>query len=111
MKRAMTITTLLLATSGVANAEPTAKVTKVAKNRHVRMSAELATIFAVGHQWYWRDNGEPNRVDWQLPWDSGALGAKTRGADGWRFDGNDFNINSIGHPGFGMLTHVLAREN
>jgi hypothetical protein len=75
------------------------------------MARELAVLFGVGNRWYWRDNGSPNIVDWQLPWGVGAVEAKLTSASAWRFDGNEYNINALGHPGFGMLTHFLAREN
>jgi Domain of unknown function (DUF3943) len=78
--------------------------------RHVRMTLELAAIFAVGNRWYWRDNGKPNEIDWQLKHDMSAVKAKL-GSDGWRFDGNPFDINALGHPGFGAMTHFLARQN
>ncbi|HEY5952211.1 MAG TPA: DUF3943 domain-containing protein [Kofleriaceae bacterium] len=82
------------------------------KRHHVRMALELSAIFAVGHQWYWRDGGEPNRVDWQLGFGGDALKKKLTGfGDGWRFDGNEYNINALGHPGFGTMTHFLARTN
>jgi hypothetical protein len=83
-----------------------------ARRRHGRMALETAAVLAVGASWYWRDNGKPNEVDWQLPWDARALGAKIGfGSSGWRFDGNPFEINALGHPGFGALTHFLARKN
>lgn len=78
---------------------------------HLRMMLELSVIFAAGNRWYWRDGGEPNRVDWQLPWGAEALQAKLASTDGWRFDGNPYDINALGHPGFGTMTHFLAREN
>src|SRR5438046_1318279 len=81
-----------------------------AKRHHVRMGLELATIFAVGHEWYWRDNGAPNAVDWQLPHGMKAAETKlTSFNGGWRFDGNPYNINAIGHPMFGTMTTFLAR--
>ena len=87
------------------------KVEKTApRRRHLRMALELTTIMAVGNRWYWRDNGKPNIPDWQLKHDMSAVEAKL-GADGWRFDGNPFDINALGHPGFGALTHFLARQN
>ncbi len=80
--------------------------------RHGRMALETAAVLAVGTSWYWRDNGKANEVDWQLPWDARALGAKVgMGSDGWRFDGNAFEINALCHPGFGALMHALARNN
>lgn len=82
-----------------------------ARPHHVRMMLELSVIFAAGNRWYWRDGGEPNRVDWQLPWGAEALQAKLASTDGWRFDGNPYDINALGHPGFGTMTHFLAREN
>jgi len=82
-----------------------------AKRHHRRMAIELAGIFGVGNRWYWRDNGDPNIVDWQLPWGMEAIEAKLGTGGGWRFDGNEYDINALGHPGFGMLTHLLAREN
>ncbi len=81
------------------------------QRRHRRMALELAGVFAVGNRWYWRDNGKPNEVDWQLSHDLDAVRTKLGDDDGWRFDGNSFDINALGHPGFGMLTHVLARHN
>ena len=81
------------------------------KRRHVRMAVELGAIMAIGHRWYWRDNGSPNIVDWQLGFGNDALIKKTTSTDGWRFDGNAYDINALGHPGFGVLTHFLAREN
>ncbi|MBL0215226.1 MAG: DUF3943 domain-containing protein [Myxococcales bacterium] len=98
-----------------AHAESSDKLTKGLEQRaprahHKRMAIELAAVFAVGNRWYWRDNGKPNEVDWQLRGDA-ALQAKLGGLDAWRFDGNPYDINALGHPGFGMLTHFLAREN
>jgi hypothetical protein len=122
---------LLSQTANVAHAQPAAEVDSAVtvepasapesteavrprkhKRHHVRMALELGAIFAIGHQWYWRDNGEPNRVDWQLGFGGDALEKKLiGGTDGWRFDGNAYNINALGHPGFGTMTHFLAREN
>lgn len=79
--------------------------------RHVLMAAELATIMVVGNRWYWRDNGKPNEVDWQLKHDMSAVQTKLGTTGGWRFDGNPFDINALGHPGFGAMTHFLARTN
>lgn len=126
----LTASTLLLVTSfaAVASAETTApgdaaaaatEVTEVRhdlakqapKRRHIRMGLELAAILAVGNRWYWRDNGKPNEIDWQLKHDMSAVRTKLTTADGWRFDGNPFDINALGHPGFGALTHFLARQN
>ncbi len=107
-------------TAGDVQAGPTAAADRqdargdarpAARPRHVRMMLELSAIFAAGNRWYWRDGGEPNRVDWQLPWGAEALQAKLASTDGWRFDGNPYDINALGHPGFGTLTHFLAREN
>ena len=59
-----------------------------------------------------RSTATPNRVDWQLGFGGDALEKKLTGfGDGWRFDGNEYNINALGHPGFGTLTHFLARTN
>ena len=107
-------------TAGDVQAGPTAAADRqdargdarpAARPRHVRMMLELSAIFAAGNRWYWRDGGESNRVDWQLPWGAEALQAKLASTDGWRFDGNPYDINALGHPGFGTLTHFLAREN
>ncbi len=104
----------------IAHAQPVAEVvdtTETVKSRtrhkrhHVRMALELGAIMAIGHRWYWRDNGAPNIVDWQLGFGGDALIKKTTSSDGWRFDGNAYDINALGHPGFGVLTHFLAREN
>jgi hypothetical protein len=82
------------------------------KRHHIRMALELGGIFAAGTRWYWRDGGEPNRVDWQLGFGGDALEKKlTSLHDGWRFDGNEYNINALGHPMFGTMTHFLARTN
>jgi hypothetical protein len=82
------------------------------KRHHIRMALELGAIMGVGTRWYWRDGGEPNRVDWQLGFGGDALEKKVTSLhDGWRFDGNEYNINALGHPGFGGLTHFLARTN
>ncbi len=82
------------------------------ERHHIRMALELGGIFAAGTRWYWRDGGEPNRVDWQLGFGGDALEKKlTSFNEGWRFDGNEYNINALGHPGFGTLTHFLARTN
>lgn len=81
------------------------------KRHHVRLALELAGVFAVGNRWYWRDNGKPNIPDWQLKHDMSAVTTKLGTTGGWRFDGNPFDINALGHPGFGMLTHFLARQN
>jgi hypothetical protein len=109
---ALTMTALI---TGLAHADSElsdhATTTTQGKRHHVRMGLELATIFAVGHQWYWRDNGKPNEVDWQLPHGMAAVEAKLGGTGAWRFDGNAFDINAIGHPMFGMMTTFLAREN
>ncbi len=104
-------------TVGAAQAEPVLHAGRTesgghaTRRHHVRMAGELGAIFAIGNRWYWRDNGEPNRVDWQLPFSAGALKAKLASTEGWRFDGNPYDINALGHPGFGMLTHFLARQN
>jgi len=115
------IAALLLAQSTVAHAQEVGEVSasdtetvrpRKHKRHHIRMALELGTIFAIGHQWYWRDNGEPNRVDWQLGFGNDAVQKKLiGGGEGWRFDGNAYDINALGHPGFGTLTHFLAREN
>jgi len=86
------------------------KAEQAPRRRHLRMALELGTIMAVGNRWYWRDNGKPNEVDWQLKHDMSAVRIKL-GAGGWRFDGNPFDINALGHPGFGAMTHFLARQN
>ena len=117
----------LLPTANAALAQPAAEVvatTEVAekadtetvkprkhKRHHVRMALEMSAVMAIGHRWYWRDNGAPNIVDWQLGFGNDALIKKTTSTDGWRFDGNAYDINALGHPGFGVLTHFLAREN
>jgi hypothetical protein len=110
------LATLLAVTATTAHADDPAithdlATPRVPRRHHVRMAIELATIFAAGNRWYWRDNGEPNRVDWQLPWGKGAIEAKLLDTRGWRFDGNPYDINALGHPAFGMLTTFLAREN
>ena len=109
--------TLLIAlTSGASHAESISIAKRLTDEKaepgahHKRMALELAAVFAVGNRWYWRDNGKPNEVDWQLAGDQ-ALQAKLGGTSAWRFDGNPYDINALGHPGFGMLTHFLAREN
>jgi hypothetical protein len=81
------------------------------RRRHLRMALELTTIMVVGNRWYWRDNGKPNEPDWQLKHDMSAVETKLTDAGGWRFDGNPFDINALGHPGFGAMTHFLARQN
>jgi hypothetical protein len=82
------------------------------KRHHIRMALELGGIFAAGTRWYWRDGGEPNRVDWQLGFGGDALEKKLTSVNaGWRFDGNEYNINALGHPMFGTMTHFLARTN
>jgi hypothetical protein len=115
----------ILPTANAALAQPAAEVAerteaadkadsekvKPRKRRHVRMALELGAVMAIGHRWYWRDNGAPNIVDWQLGFGNDALIKKTTSTDGWRFDGNAYDINALGHPGFGVLTHFLAREN
>src|SRR5690349_6059377 len=113
------VAALVVAQSATALAEPTAEVdtTETVKphaptRHHVRMALELGAIMGIGHRWYWRDNGEPNRVDWQLGFGGDALQKKLTGfGDGWRFDGNEYNINALGHPAFGTMTHFLARTN
>jgi len=77
----------------------------------MRMALELGAIFGIGHEWYWRDNGAPNAVDWQLPHGLRAAGIKLTSTNGWRFDGNPYAINAVCHPLFGTLTTYLAREN
>lgn len=77
----------------------------------LRMALEIAAIFVVGNRWYWQDDGKANEVDWQLPTDERAIEAKLFSAGAWRFDGNAYSVNALNHPGFGMLTHLLAREN
>ncbi|MBA3456010.1 MAG: DUF3943 domain-containing protein [Deltaproteobacteria bacterium] len=120
MKTRTTALLLLAGLASSAHASPTAELTvddteeskadKPQRRRHLRMALELTTILAVGNRWYWRDNGKPNEVDWQLEHDMNAVKTKM-GAGGWRFDGNPFDINALGHPGFGGLTHYLARQN
>lgn len=113
------VAALVLVQSATALAQPAAEVetTETVKPRkqkrnHVLMTAELAAIMGVGTRWYWRDGGEPNRVDWQLGFGGDALEKKVTSLhEGWRFDGNEYNINALGHPGFGTLTHFLARTN
>jgi hypothetical protein len=103
--------TVLIAalTTSHAAADPAPRL-RTAKRQHLRMGAELAAVFALGIAWYWRDGGETNSDDWQLPNDERALGAKL-GSRGWRFDDNAFYVNAIYHPGFGSVTHALARKN
>ncbi len=84
---------------------------RAAKQHHLRMSTELATLFALGHEWYWRDHGSANVVDWQLPHGAPAVAAKLGSTNNWRFDGNPYDINALGHPAFGTLTYFLGREN
>lgn len=106
-------------TAGVAHAEETPEkkvehrgaTERKARRHHVRMGLELVGMMAIGHKWYWRDNGKPNEVDWQMSQDLSAAGTKLTSGDAWRFDGNDYELNALGHPGFGLLTHVLARHN
>ncbi len=98
-------------TTTTAAAESTTRATGAPGRHHGRMALELAGVLAIGNQWYWRDNGQPNAVDWQLEHDMSAVRTKLGDTDGWRFDGNEFDINALGHPGFGMLTHVLGRQN
>ena len=112
---------LLSTTAAVADTLPSEMTTSVSatdtvkakprKRHHVRMALELGAIMGIGHRWYWRDNGAPNVVDWQLGFGNDALIKKATSSDGWRFDGNAYEINALGHPGFGVLTHFLAREN
>ncbi len=91
-------------------------VTRRAPRRHVRMLAESAGMLAVGTAWYWRREqgsfGGANVVDWQLGFEGSSLTAKlgmTR--EGWRFDGNSYGLNALGHPMFGALTYFAARKN
>ena len=121
MNNTTTITALLftLAAASVHAETPVAVEDKaessllhqVARPHHTRMALELAALFTVGNRWYWRNNGKSNEVDWQLPHGAPAIEAKLGGTGGWRFDGNPYDINALGHPGFGMLTHFMAREN
>jgi hypothetical protein len=97
-----------LATSTAA-ADPAPRLRSSAK-RHLRMTAELATLFVAGSLWYWRDGGDTNDHDWQLPNDTRALGAKMT-QHGWRFDNNAFYVNAIYHPGWGSVMHAFARKN
>lgn len=108
---------LLASLAGAAHADDGVRVADHDRPRgherhHVRMGVELATIFTLGHEWYWRDHGAPNAVDWQLPTGARAAEIKLTSFDGgWRFDGNPYDINAIGHPLFGTMTTFLAREN
>ena len=127
MKTSHTIIAALLATTSAAQAQPDAEIVSTSdtieasetetvkprkrKRHHVRMALEMSAVMAIGYKWYWRDNGAPNIVDWQLGFGNDALIKKTTSTDGWRFDGNSYDINALGHPGFGVLTHFLAREN
>lgn len=84
--------------------------------RHRRMALEATGMLAIGTAWYWRNTGdgfgEANRVDWQLGFERGSLGRKLGfDRDGWRFDGNSFGLNAVGHPMFGALTYFSARKN
>ena len=80
------------------------------KRRHTLMAIELGAFAALGEMFYFRGDGRANEHDWQLPWDGRALEAKLTG-DGWRFDGNSWKTNAIQHPGFGAVTHLMARTN
>jgi hypothetical protein len=111
MHRCLAILALLSAT---AHADDSLRLSDTPHSRtrhHVRMGAELAAIFVIGHEWYWRDNGAPNAVDWQLPHGIRAAEMKLTSAGAWRFDGNPYTINAVGHPMFGTMTTFLAREN
>lgn len=84
--------------------------------RHLRLAAETAGMLAIGTAWYWRRDdqgrwGGANVVDWQLGFRGSSLTSKlgmTR--EGWRFDGNSFGLNAVGHPMFGALTYFEARR-
>src|SRR4051812_25127619 len=73
---------------------------RTTEHHHVRMALELGAMFAIGHEWYWRDNGAANVVDWQLPHGLRAAEIKLTSTSGWRFDGNPYNINAVCHPLF-----------
>jgi uncharacterized protein DUF3943 len=115
MTRSLAIAALLAALPTVAHADASVSLTDrprhTAGPHHVRMALELGAIFAIGHEWYWRDNAEPNWVDWQLPHGMKAAEIKLTSFGGWRFDGNPYNVNAVCHPLFGTLTTFLAREN
>jgi hypothetical protein len=104
------------ATPAVEDDRPTRRAAPRAPRRHGRMLLESGAMLAIGTAWYWRSAdgrlGGANVVDWQLGFEGRALGAKlgmTR--DGWRFDGNSYGLNALGHPMFGALTYFSARKN
>lgn len=84
--------------------------------RHGRMAVEVAAMLGVGTAWYWRrDQGQfggANVVDWQLGFHGSSFAAKmSLSRDGWRFDGNSYGLNAVGHPMFGAMTYFMARTN
>lgn len=86
------------------------------RRKHRKMMVESLAIQAIGTAWYWRNTGDgwgaANHVDWQLGFEGNALEKKLGfGADGWRFDGNTFELNALCHPMFGALTYWAARRN
>lgn len=123
---AVLATLALLASSTTAAADDRATVSLAlrdhhrvetrARPRHARMALETAGMLAIGTAWYWRPGngrmGGANVVDWQLGFHGSSLTAKLgMSSEGWRFDGNSFGLNAVGHPIFGALTFFNARRN
>ena len=106
----------LIDAADVAKAQQADTLERPGHRRHRRMALEALAIQAIGTAWYWRNTGDgwgaSNVVDWQLGFEGDALTKKLGfDSEGWRFDGNSFALNAIGHPMFGALTYWSARKN
>src|SRR5690242_1480047 len=102
----------LVVTTTAAHADDLAITARVEPRptRHwLRLSLETTGLMAVGQAWYWRHGASTNSGDWALPFTWSTIERKLTG-DGFRFDGDGFVTNTIGHPVFGAASYVLARE-
>jgi hypothetical protein len=60
--------------------------------------------------YYWSTQ-ESQSVDWTLKWDKDSWKQKLITFDAVRFDTNRFHVNSVRHPGVGILQYQIGRSN
>jgi hypothetical protein len=75
-----------------------------------RVLAAEAALVVLGQAWYYRHGRLTNAGDWELPMTWGTIAQKLTGS-GFRFDGDGFDTNALGHPIFGLTAYEVGREN